>query len=367
MIATLLALAAAAFPHAPATSPGLAGTWEGTLGTQRVRACFAQREWGAFGAYYYLSHLQLVPLEAVENRAGTFSEGGSDAGTARWRIDRADATTLVARWTGGGRTLPIRLHRLTHPHGDDSPCGSFAFHRPRLTGIGTVRSRATLEGVAYTKLALDNRGRFDINIQTFALDGDSPAVRRINTALGRELAGNPPHWFECIGNALEQDGGEGDEDATIEPAMISRRWLSVADQGFYSCGGAHPDGGSVYRTFDLTDGAEVDLLDWFSAAAVKRERFAGSTDIAKTLEPAFRSFILTDWHPGADMAECDEVVRSQDYWNVGLTRNGFVFTPQLAHVVQACAEEITIDFDRIRPWLTAEGAAKVTALRAERP
>ncbi len=369
MLTPLFAMAAAA-QAAPATD--LAGIWEGNVGTLPVRACFVQREWGTFGAYYYQSRLQLIALEAVDGVAGAFDEGGGGGAgpgenAPRWRIERADATWLTARWTGAGRTLPVRLRRVSRASGEEGACASFAFHRPRLAGVQTTSNRAAVDGIAYTKLTLVNRGRFEIAVQTFALDGTGPAVRRINTALGAELAGNPPGWFECISGSLSQGPYEGSEESTLEPAMISRRWLSVASHSAWSCGGAHPDSSNIYRLFDLTSGAEVELLDWFLPAAVKREHVEGAEDDLRTLEPAFRSFLLADWHPGADMAECDEVVRSQDSWNVGLTRDGFLFSPSLPHVAQACGEEFSVDFDRIRPWLTPQAAASVRALRAERP
>jgi hypothetical protein len=147
--------------------------------------------------------------------------------------------------------------------------------------------------------------------------------------------------------------------------MISRRWLSVASSSDWDCGGAHPDSSSRYRLFDLISGAEAELLDWFTAAAVKRETFEGSSEVSRTLEPAFRTFILTGWHAAADAAECDEVVRSQDDWSVGLTRDGFVFSPSLPHVVTACSEDFAVDFDRIQPWLTPQARDEVRALRAE--
>jgi hypothetical protein len=224
-----------------------------------------------------------------------------------------------------------------------------------------------VDGIAYTKLTLAPGAHFGIGVETFALDGTGAAVRAINGVLGQSLAGNPPHWFECISGSLESSPYEGESNESLEPAMISRRWLSVAAHMDWSCGGAHPDASNSYRLFDLTSGAEVDLLDWFDARAVKRERFEGSPEVFKTLEPAFRAFILTGWHAEAGAAECDEVIRSQDSWNVGLTRDGFVFTPSLPHVAQACFEEFRVDFERIRPWLTPEAIAAVRALQAERP
>ena len=46
--------------------------------------------------------------------------------------------------------------------------------------------------------------------------------------------------------------------------------------------------------------------------------------------------------------------------------DGFVFSPDLPHVSQACGDEFTVPFARVRALLTREGAANVDALRAER-
>jgi len=357
MFAPLLAFAAAA--AAPA---GLAGIWEGNVGTLPVRACFVQSEWGNFGAYYYLSRLRLIPLEAEEGAAGAFREG-SETRSPRWLVESADGARLSARWTSGGRTLPVRLRRLAGGEGEEGPCGSLAFHAPRLAGVRTVAARATKDGVAYTRLSLDHRGRFEIRFETFALDGSGEAVRRINAALARGLAGDPPSWFECVRDSLGQSPHEGGFDESLRPAMIVRRWLSVAHHWDGFCGGAHPDSSNAYRLFDLSSGAEVDLNDWLNETAVRREGPRGSDEEIKTLQPAFREAILSGWRP--EQAECEEVIRTADFWNIGLARDGFVLEPSLPHVAQACGETFTLAFDRLRPFLTEEGAANLRALRAE--
>jgi hypothetical protein len=358
------------FPSAalaqPASTAGLAGIWEGSIGTLPVRACFTRQEYGTFGAYYYASRLKLIGLEAQGEGQDSFSETGGDVAEVYWRTVRVAGDTLTAHWVAGRQGLPVQLHRVAANVGEEGACANIAFHQPRLAGVRTVSARATADGTAYTKLTLDTAGHFEIGVETFALDGDSAAVQRINNALGESLAGNPPRWLECITDSLAMHGNEGEANESLTPAMISRRWLSVASSSDWDCGGAHPDSSSSYRLFDLTSGAETELLDWFTAAAVKRETFEGSTEVSRTLEPAFRAFLLTGWHPAADAAECDEVVRSQDDWSVGLTREGFVFSPSLPHVVTACNENFTVDFDRIQPWLTPQAREQVRALRAER-
>ncbi|WP_395612252.1 hypothetical protein [Allosphingosinicella sp.] len=354
----------------PAPAPDLRGIWEGTVGTLPVHACFVSGETGAFGAYYYNNQLRLIGLEAVEGTAGAFREGATEEEgaaarpEARWRIEQADGGALTARWTQGSRTLPVRLQRVARPADDEEgPCASLAFHQPRLAGIHNVSTRATVDGVSYTKLSVDLRGRFPASVTTFALDGDGEAVRRLNATLGEGVNGDPPGWLDCVRGPLENFPFQGEYNESLEPAMIARRWLSVASHYDGSCGGPHPDESSTYRTFDLATGQEVNLHDWFTPAAVKVERIEGSSDVLRSLEPAFRTFLLARWHGDG---ECDEVVRTTDYWNIGLTRAGFVFSPDLPHVAQACVEEFTADFDRIRPWLKPEGAAAVAALRGER-
>jgi hypothetical protein len=359
MFAPLIALAAAAV--APAQ---LEGIWQGTVGNLPVRACFAGGEMGSFGAYFYLSRRRLIPLEAEEGASDAFRETDArNPNSPRWLIERADAARLTARWTGGGRTLPVRLSRVARADGE-SPCSSLVFHEPRRTGVRTVTARASRDGVAYTRITLDHGGRFDASFETFALEGASEAVRGINATLARALTGDPPEWFDCIRAPLEQGPNEGGFNESLGPALISTRWMSVIDQYDGFCGGAYPDAGRRYRTFDLATGREIDLHDWLNATAVQRESPDGSEEEIKTLRPALRDFILAGWN--AEAAECEEGVRGTEFWTIGLTREGLVFSPDLPHVAQACGEEFTLSFARLRPFLTEEGAANLRALQAER-
>ena len=358
MWASLAALAAAA---APAGAGELPGVWQGTVGSLPVRACFVQRDWGTFGAYYYLSRLQLIPLEWEDGTRGAFREGvAGDATGPRWLIQRLSAGELTGQWTGNGRTLPLRLRRTARAEGEDSACGTLAFHQPRLARVRVNTARASRDGVGYTRRILDTGDRYEVSLETFALDGNGEAVRSINAVLGQDLSGNPPHWFECIHDSLQTHASEGAFDSTLAPAMISSRWLSVTDHWDGDCGGAHPDSSNVYRTFDRASGREIDLHDWLVGTATQP---AEGSD-AKLLRPAFRTFLLA----GARLedAECRDAIQEEEFWNVGLTRSALVFTPLLPHVIQACADPISVPFARLRPYLTAEAAAQVRALQAER-
>jgi hypothetical protein len=202
-------------------------------------------------------------------------------------------------------------------------------------------------------------------VVTFALDGTSPAITRLNAALAAPLAGDPPRWFECVGNSLQQSGLEGEYREKLEMVTITRRWLSVRDQQGGYCGGAHPDASTSYRLFDLTTGAELNVQDWFNDRAIRRERVEGVSEEVRTLQPAFRAFLTGTWQP--EQAECGEAIRSAEYWTIGLDSHGFLFGPQLPHALEACYQEWGPGFEMLRPWLTPEALAQISALRAERP
>ena len=358
-------LAAALAASAPAAAPAfdLTGVWHGTIGTLPVRACFARRDWGAFGAYFYMSRLRTIPLEAEEGQGSSFREGGGeDPKRPRWRIEKT-GPGLSGSWSGGGRTLPIRLAAVRIAEGEEDPCASRAFHEPRLQGVRTVSTRGAIDGVAYTRLTLSNADRFDTSVETLALDGASAAVRRINAELARPLSGEPPPWLECIQEGLRYTPYEGWSNETLKPAMATARWLSVAHHWDGFCGGAHPDSSDNYRTFDRFTGAELDVLDWLNASAVKRERSEGMEEETKTLRPAFRRVVIAGWK--AEDKECATVAANEQFWNAGLSRTGFIFTPQLPHVAHACAEALRVPFARLRPFLTPEGVKQVRALESE--
>jgi hypothetical protein len=357
LLVPLAALAAAA--PAPASYEGV---WQGTVGDLPVRACFTNREWGAFGAYYYLSHLKLITLETPEKGSEVFLEG-SESGVKGpgWTLDALVGDALSGRWVGQGRALPIRLKRLAKAAEDETPCASRLFHAPRLVGLGIASRRAQKDGLAYTILSLDDRERFDVEVETFQLNGKDVGVGRLNAELRRPLSDDPPEWLECVRGALANGTFGGGFTDTHEPSMISARWLAVVHRYDLFCGGAHPDSGSNYRTFDRVTGREVDLHDWLGARAVKRERPEGETEDVKTLTPAFRNVVLKGWK--AENQECDEVVRGEEYWTIGLTRTGFVLAPLLAHVVQACGEEFNVPFARLRPFLTPEVARNAEMLQ----
>jgi hypothetical protein len=361
-LAALLAAIAAAAPAAAADRDGV---WQGMIGTLPVRACFMSRDWGDFGAYYYLSQRKLIALEPEEGNSSAFREGDArQAANPLWSLRTVAGDALEGQWSQGKRTLPVRLMRVAAAIGEEGPCGSLAFHGPRLEGVRTVRSRASMDGVAYTRLVLSHGGRYEASVETFALGGAKEADRRIDAALRESFDGSPAAWFDCVRGALAFSPHEGSIDETQAPAFVTARWLSVKRQSDSFCGGNHPNSFIVYRTFDRRTGAELDPLDWFDPRAVKRTSYpeTGDKEPIPTLLPALRKAVMGAWK---EEGECKGVVSEQEFWNLGLGRTGFVFTPSLPRVVMACGETFTIPYARLARFLTPAGAREVKALQAE--
>ena len=360
--------AAGLFSAQPAAGAGFAGVWQGTLGAQPVRVCFNERDWGTFGAYYYLSHLMAISLQQPDDQKQVFVEGSDerDGASPRWTFDKPAPDRLAGRWTQAAKSLPIALTRVPLPtlKEDDTPCGSMVFQEPRTRGVRTVTKPAVKDGVHYTRLILDFGGHFgeDINVETFALAGDSPAVRRINAKLREPLAGEPDGWLACIRMAADSSPNGAANIESYEPRLFGRRWLVTMHHWDGDCGGAHPDSSNTPTLFDLTTGAEVNVFDWFNDKAIKREPVEGYEPLI-SLRPQFRSVVIGGWK--ADDAECTDAIKTDEYWHAELTRTGFVFTPDLPHVVQACGEDFKVPFAKLAAYLSPEGKQQIATLQAE--
>lgn len=218
--------------------------------------------------------------------------------------------------------------------------------------------------MGYTKLVLDHHGHFrDVSVETFQLIGTSPQVQRINAKLIRPLAGEKALWFECMRDAEAWSSYGGNWDESLEPKMITRRWLTVAHITDEFCSGAHPEEANIPRTFDLSTGQEIKLHDWLNGQAVKPIPTTDPSENITQLTPVFRTFVIGKWKP--EESECAEAVRSQDYWHIELTRTALVFTPDLAHAVQACGDNFAVPFARLAPYLSAQGKAGIAAVQSQ--
>ena len=336
------------------------GVYRGTIGTLPVHLCMGLRGADANGAYYYDRVGKAIPLQPSGN---AFVEGHDpdDAKAPRLRID----STLKGSWSSGKSTLPVQLTRVKiGPVADElGPCGAMEFQSPRLRPPTIKRQAQQHMGHKITVLTFKPAGFESISMQSFQLDRAGAGVAKVNALLAAAMPSRLPRvgdmWLDCVRFANDANGNDGDYDETIEPAVISSRWMSVSENSGSYCGGAHPESSLQFRNFDLEKGVEVDLLDWFGPKAVKVEKYDG--EASKTLTPAFRAAILKGWKTQGD-AECQSVVGDAEYWSVGIGPGKLMFQPSLPHVAQACGETFVVEHARVAPWMTPAGKALLATL-----
>ena len=341
-------LAALAADPAP---PAWQGVWQGTIGPYPVQMCFEQRDWGDLGAYYYRSRAALIALDRDE--AGHWREGKDGP---KLRVASAGPDRLAGSWSDKDRSLPISLVRAAPLADDDDerPCGSLAFHRPRLGKVSWQRTPARIGRLAYERIRLvPGKGFTTVNVDTFALAAATPAAAAINARVAQQL--KTEDWFDCLRGAAAMQGTDGDYDDSYTPKAVRGPFLSVTHNLGGSCGGAHPYWDIEPLTFDLGTGGLVELARWVSPRGMVPSK---ESDGAITFQPspALKRLLRARWPKGGDDCEA-EVFDYAFGWRIGLTAGGLGFTPNLPHVAQGCAEELSLSFAELSPFLSAEGQA----------
>ena len=381
LASALVCGATAARAAPPAESTAWQGVWRGTIGGAAVQVCLQHTDYNDFGAYYYMRHLQIISLGKLDRKAGapagpTWTEAPfsdkADKGPL-WHITAVGKGRIDGVWTDGGKSLPIALTavaRDTPAKGDDDqPCGSQAFSGPRFTKPVVTTRPAKIDGIAYNRVLVDIGKQFtDSGFETFQLLGTTPAIRRINAELYKDVPTGPDHadYFQCTMAALGQNGLDGDTTSTLSPETLTPSFMVEADSESDDCGGAHPNADTSYRTWDLRTGTKIDLYGGFTKAALTRTVHDAGTKNAYdevTLTPAFKAMVLAAFP--ADDPDCKEAVATADNWAARLTPQGVAFTPALPHVVAACIDDAVIPFAKLAPFLTADGKAFAALFQAE--
>lgn len=363
-----LALLAAAILAAPlrADEPAPApwnGVWHGTIGTLPVRACLQQGNgsW-MIGAYYYLSQKSPIRLDRQEGGEWTEAPAGGAASTGTWRI-AASGNRLTGEWSQAGRSLPITLERV--PLGDEDPerpCGSRAFVAARIEPVTIVAKPKKLGSFAYTDQQYRvGRSFGEVSIGSFTYPSSQPGDGAINARLKLDpnREGSEADYASCFQGALGMGGYDGDFQFGYSPVEATARFLTVQVNTGGFCGGAHPDYGYSWRTYDRRTGRAIELGRWFKPQAVPPQ-YSGGEDGGIQVSPALLKVFLRRFR--FDSGECRDAVAAEEFWNVGLTSRGLIVSPSLPHVVMACTDDAVVPFADLAPFLSVAGKAGLAQL-----
>jgi hypothetical protein len=369
----LVAPSAAAQEAEPEQAPEQGRVWKGTLGDTAITACFVEDRPGT-GVFYADAGLAPVRLEAESDTAPhTLREmqGYDDPTGAVWSLTVGE-DSITGTWRKGGENRPIRLtaHAAVRPDYGSS-CETAAFLDPLLAGGTLTSKRESRDGTAYTVIEYTGPQRSGLEYYgaaTFALDPAGPGDAAINAALAKALPdGTASHPAgQCLAGSLSWSSGMGDYGHFLAPELITPRWLSVGVSGSSWCGGAHPNHFITRQVFDRESGAEADPSAWFKPGALvfyDWEPEPGRARPIAGLSPALTKALIAQAPLRAAGDECGEIVGEGTSWDIGLTREGPVFVPQLPHVIFACTEEIVLPWKAARPFLSPEGLAVMESLR----
>lgn len=371
----LAALALAAAPAGGQEPPQTGRIWKGTLGDTAITACFAE-ETAYDGAYYVDSVLEPIRLAQIEGRDPpevAEMRGYDDANGAVWTLQSPEGSIAGERATDT-ETLPIRLTALPVQLPEfGSACETAEFLDPLLAGGEVSSKRESFAGTAYTALDYQGPKRAGIDdymLSSFALDPVRPGDAAVNRALAEALPdGTASNLMgQCVGMSLSGLGGYMEE--AWAPTMITARWLGIRRSGSSYCGGAHPNHSITLAVYDRDSGAEVDPSQWFKPGALAFYDWESEIDPKPAKRPvaglsaALGKALRAYWPVQDEASECGLLEEfGGTSWDIGLTREGPVFVPQLPHVMFACTEEIVIPWKEARPFLSKEGRAVMASLR----
>lgn len=366
MRSTITAILGALFAApalADAPPPAWEGVWRGTVGTLPVMACL-NNNGGEFsrGSYYYLSRMQ--PIALNHEKDGSWSENGTggDKVTGNWTLTPRAGGGLAGEWRSGARVLPVTLARVDAGNMDDGPCGSEAYLAPRISPVRQVTKPVTKGGFSYSEITYNVGPHFEgVTISSFSFPATQPGDRAINAALRLDPAkpADPGNFTGCMQGALGSSGTDGDFAFSYAPGTVTRNFLSVVVDEGGDCGGAHPDEGQWQIVFDRQTGRKVDMVSWFTSAAVVPPA-KGDIGVELEIGTALRRLLLR--HYRFEDAECREPVASEGYWSIGIGRGGLAFRPSLPHVAEACEADAVVPFAALTPFLSPAGKQAVARL-----
>jgi hypothetical protein len=368
-----------------ASSEGLDGVWQGTIGRIEIQLCL-QDDGSSLvdttGAYYMLSDGKIVSLEPEDPLAENFvpnswTETTFDGNDATLILRLEDADHLVGERKGKA-TDPIALQRVPYVARDyDNPpltsCGSIAFSAPRIAqGATTQMIPASWHGHSYSRLVLAP-GKLDFRLESFQIPGTSPALNVVNNKLAMGFLGLDPNAtisdvLRCSSDNLAWSGRDGTYTEIRWPEILTDSILVTGTSFDIYCGGPYPETSTMWEVFNLATGEELDPRTWLLGDKLETLLYGGPSNIDADLavpgEPSFYEVFLQHYNQTATEGDhCVDLLSTDDNWFIRPSRLGMVFTQELPHVVQACAVDVTIPYGQMWPFLSKAGKKMATEVR----
>ncbi|MDD2046606.1 hypothetical protein [Pseudomonas putida] len=345
MLKPLAALTlACATGYANAAPIDLAGVWQGTLGKTAITACFNAAP-DSNGSYYYQRFL--TPIQLTREKAS--EPWAEDGNTGFWQLDAPQGDTLTGTWSkaAGATPLPLMLTR-TSAEG----CGGDAYNAPMEAAPLPVK----VEKKAFGEHAYQVRTQ---GAQvTLKLEGDSPAIRKINQQLAH-LAASPEGqamFFAERRDFLGRSGAAYTSEISVDPTYWSSQWLTVR---FYRWAAGFGRGGISwgFHTWNLQTGDSVDPWTWIGTGFKWYSPYSGQVKLPKNFASWLKAQPQTQ---ATEDSECPDVASYESY-DLSFDTQGMRLANQ--PIGDGCDVDLTFSWGQLEPVLSAQGRAALPSLQ----
>jgi len=333
------------------------GVWRGTLGTQPIMLCLQRSRIGD-SSYYYLRHRATIALRNEDMVDARWHEGLDEAkSSGDWQLDAAQGDRMSGTWSGpdGNRELPIRLTRVPTKGDPGEGCGfaggpqGDAYNAPR---VDAEKLEVTTGGDGTRTV----QARGD-QLSVVELPDSVPNAAAFNAAMRGWLREQIVAYFDC--SFWTTSAGSVDFNQQRQIELRAGAWVVVRESYDSSCGGAHPNAGVSYLTWNLERGKAVDPWSWIRDSKLKCDY---SDDCGRGAPDKLNAIILAKATRNKDGDECADAVNENRSYGLRPSNSGLVFTTEFAHVIQACDEDVELSFTEVAPFLTAQGKAELKSL-----
>lgn len=354
-IALFILLTSASLTHA---AQPWEGVWRGHIGTYPITVCLQADEYNSRGLYYYQKHLDPIGLSLSDKAPKAISQWQENGGSAKWEnLAVAKDGVLQGTWRDKGKNLPIKLNPVTTAGDSDQACLSNEFHRALETPAKIKSKVAQFDGQNYLEAWLDIAD-VDNQINHIVVSASAAEQPKLNSAAIQALKAEQQEQFECLRSALVYSGYAGNMSQQRKLSLLTAHWYVLETNSNEFCGGAHPNYGTTYQTFQRGKAEEINVWQWFNSTAVT---FDGQ--FAKPNKP-LRQLLVQAWEKNAE-DNCKSIGKDEDVWNVSPSKTGLMFMPFLSHAVFACSDQVEISFSKLDKLLSPQGKAAIASIKAD--
>jgi len=158
-----------------------------------------------------------------------------------------------------------------------------------------------------------------------------------------------------------QDGGPSNSDSYEVQSRVeyaAKDIFSIYASGSWYCGGPYPtNDANMSVTFDLKTGTKVEFVNLFKNYEGDKDKIL-RTVFAKQVEQSER--LIATGRPVENTCEGDPELFSMEHlmgssYSYNFSQAGVVVQPDWPHVIEACAERVTVPYEKLREFAAPDG------------